>query len=143
MRFYSALAIVLVVLFAHSAFAQRLAISVSVANIRSGPGTKYPILWSGEKNFPIVVLEKKGSWYRFKDFEGDQGWIHSSIVARDQTVITQKNRCIIRKGPGPKFDVLFIVEKGVPFEVIGTKGRWFNVRHADGDTGWIYSTLVW
>ncbi len=143
MKFYSVLTIILLAFFADTVFAQRLAVSVPVANIRSGPGTKYPVLWNSEKYFPIQVLEKKGGWYNFKDFEGDQGWIHNAIVNKEPTIITKKTKCIIRNGPGPKYNILFMVEKGVPFKVIGTKGQWFNVKHADGDTGWIFKSLVW
>jgi SH3-like domain-containing protein len=143
MKFYFALTIILAVFLTDTVFAERLSVSVPVANIRSGPGTQYPVLWNSEKYFPIQVLKKKGEWYNFKDFEGDQGWVHNSIVNELSTVITRKDRCIIRNGPGPTQDILFIAEKGVPFKVIGTKGHWFNVEHADGDTGWIYKSLIW
>jgi SH3-like domain-containing protein len=31
----------------------------------------------------------------------------------------------------------------VPFKVLDRKGEWLHVEHADGDRGWIHSSLVW
>jgi SH3-like domain-containing protein len=60
-----------------------------------------------------------------------------------ETVITRTGLCNIRSGPGTENELVFQAEKGVPFKVIGRKGKWIRVRHADGDTGWIHSKLVW
>jgi len=35
------------------------------------------------------------------------------------------------------------VDSGVPFKVLTRKGNWIQVRHADGDKGWIHKSLVW
>ena len=125
------------------AVAERLTVVVSVANIRSGPGSKHDILWKVEKYYPIEVLKKTGSWYLFKDFEDDKGWIHKSLLGKTSAVITKKDQCNIRSGPGTKNEILFTVEKGIPFKVIKRKGKWLHIEHADGDKGWIYRSLVW
>ena len=128
---------------AGAAMAERLTVVASVANIRSGPGSKYDILWKVEKYYPVDVLKKSGSWYLFKDFEDDQGWIHKSLLGKISAVITKKDKCNIRSGPGTNNEILFTVEKGIPFKVIKRKGKWLHIEHADGDKGWIYNTLVW
>lgn len=127
-------------------YAERLSVSVSVANIRSGPGSsEYEILWKAEKYYPIEVFEKKGSWYHFEDFEGDKGWIHKSLVRDMPSVITKKEKCNVRSGPGtgPRHKILFTLEKGVPFKVLKREGKWIHIQHSDGDKGWIHNTLVW
>jgi SH3-like domain-containing protein len=122
---------------------ERLTVAVPKANIRSGPGTKYEIIWQVYKYYPLRVIKKTGSWYRFLDFEGDKGWIYKSLVRKIPSVITIKEKCNVRSGPGTKYRVLFITEKGVAFKVINRKGSWIHVRHSDGDKGWIYKSLVW
>jgi SH3-like domain-containing protein len=126
-----------------SAAGERLAVSASVANIRSGPGTTHDVLWQVQKYYPIQVLKKLGAWYNFRDFEGDEGWIHESLTNKVPTVITIKDNCNVRSGPGTKHEVLFTVDKGIPFRVIGQEGSWLQIEHADGDRGWIYKSLVW
>ena len=125
------------------AFAQRLAVSAGVANIRSGPGIQHEVMWQVEKYFPLKIIEKRGNWYHFKDFEDDRGWIHRSLVKKIPSVITARPKCNVRSGPGTGNDIVFSVEKGIPFKVLGRKGKWIHVEHADGDRGWIFRTLVW
>ena len=122
---------------------ERLAVSVSTANIRSGPGTNYDIIWKVGKYYPIKVIKEAGSWFRFVDFEGDEGWIKNTLVRKIPAVITIKENVNIRSGPGTKYSVAFQAEKGVAFKIIKKKGNWIHVQHADGDRGWIYKSLVW
>ena len=131
MKHYSILLIVLIAMMAGSAMAERLTIVVPVANIRSGPDSKSDILWKVEKFYPIFVIKKSGSWYQFRDFEEDTGWVHKSLVGKVKAVITKNDLCNIRAKPGTKEKILFTVEKGIPFKVIERKGHWMNVQHVD------------
>ena len=128
---------------APAAMAEYVSVKVPVANIRSGPSEKSDLLWKVEKYHPLFVLEKKGAWYHFRDFEGDEGWIHSSLVDKEQTVITKKEDCNVRSGPGTQFDILFTAEAGIPFRVLKKQGSWLNVLYSDGDRGWLHQSLVW
>jgi SH3-like domain-containing protein len=123
--------------------AERLSVKVSVANIRSGPGTNYDVLWKVEKYHPLKIIKKSGEWYQFSDFEGDKGWIYKTLVSSTPSVIVKKDNCNIRSGPGTNFDIVFRAARGVVFKVLKRKGSWIHIRHADGDEGWIYKTLVW
>ena len=143
MKRYSILLVLIILFTAGAAMAERLAIVASVANIRSGPGSKYDVLWKVEKYYPIFVIEKKESWYQFKDFEDDKGWVHKSLVGKMQSIITKKDLCNIRSGPGTGNKILFTVDKGIPFKVLKRKDRWLHIEHADKDQGWIHDSLVW
>jgi len=144
MRSYAyIIATILVVVCSSNAAAERLTVAVDVANIRSGPGTKFDILWKIGKYHPLNAIEKSGSWHHFRDFEGDEGWIHKSLINKTPAIITIQEKCNIRSGPGTGFKILFAVDKGIPFKVIKRKGNWIHIRHADGDQGWIHKSLVW
>ena len=122
---------------------QRLSVTSGIANMRSGPGTKYDVLWQVEQYHPVEIVEKKGNWYKIKDFENDVAWLHKSLLGKAASVITIKDKCNVRSKPDKTGSLLFTVEKGVPFKVLGKKGNWIKIEHADGDVGWIYKTLVW
>ena len=122
---------------------ERVAVKGAVANIRAKPSTQSDTLWQVEKYHPLLIINKKGAWYRFKDFEGDEGWIHKSLVDKTATVIVRVRRANIRNGPGTKHDLIFDADKGTPFRVLKKEGRWLKIEHADGDVGWIFSSLVW
>lgn len=139
----SILIFLLILGFSATALAERMAVSAPVANIRSGPGKSHNVLWKVEKFFPLLVIDKSGEWYQFKDFEGDRGWVHRSLVDKIPTVITKNDKCNIRSGPGQSHKILFTVENGIPFKVHKRKGSWINIEHSDGDKGWIHKALVW
>ena len=124
--------------------ADRLTVSVNSAIVRTGPGTNYDIAWENlDKNYPLEMVNKKGDWYYIRDYENDVGWIHRSNVATWDSVITKKDNCNVRSGPSTSSSVVFVVNNGVPFKVLKRKGRWIKIQHADGDSGWIYDSLVW
>jgi len=126
-----------------TAGAQRLAVGAAIANVRSGPGTQYDVLWQVEKYYPFEVLKKESKWYFFRDFEGDRGWLHESLVKKIKSVVTTCSTCNVRSGPGTKYAKVFGVERGTPFKVLGKKGNWIQIEHAEGHRGWIYKSLVW
>ncbi len=126
-----------------TALAERLAITGSTANIRSGPGNAHDVIWQVQRYYPFEVIKKEGQWIQFRDFENDVGWVHDTLTGKIQTVITSKPQCNIRQGPGTQYDIVFTVEGGVPFKVLDRNGDWLHIEHADGDRGWIHSSLVW
>jgi SH3-like domain-containing protein len=143
-RFGTFFVLIWFILAAGSAIAgERMAAKSDIANVRSGPGTTHEVLWQIEKYHPVSVVEKRGAWFRFRDFEGDQGWIHASLLDNTRTVIVRVRRCNVRSGPGTDREIAFTVDRGIPFKVLQKKGRWYEVEHADGDRGWIFETLVW
>lgn len=143
MKSYWLVLTAVLILWGSVVMAERLAVAVPQANIRSGPGTTYEIIWNAEKYYPVFVFEKIGPWYHFRDFEGDEGWIHKSIVRKIPSIITAKPKCNVRSGPGTQHEILFSVESGVPFKVIKRQGNWIYVEHRDGDKGWIHNSLIW
>jgi SH3-like domain-containing protein len=143
MRAHKLVLTVLLVFYSSALFAQRLTVTADIANIRSGPGQKYDVLWQVEKYHPISVIDKTGKWFHFRDFESDEGWIHASLVSEIPSVITKSEKCNVRSGPGTDYKILFTVEKGIPFRVLQRKDKWVYVRHADGDKGWIHNSLLW
>lgn len=126
-----------------TAQAERLAITGSIANIRSGPGNTYDVIWQVQQYYPFEVIKKEGSWIQFRDFESDVGWVHDSLTGNTPAVITNKPQCNVRQGPGTQHDIMFSVASGVPFKVLERKDDWLRVEHADGDSGWIHTSLVW
>lgn len=126
------------------AWAERMSVDADKANIRSGPGTdKYDVLWEVERYHPVEVIRRQSDWVFFRDFEGDEGWIHATLLGKDVTVITCTDMVNIRAAPGTQHDVIFRAERGVPFQVLKRQDDWIQIRSADGDEGWIHKKMVW
>lgn len=122
---------------------ERYSVRVPIANIRSGPGTGYSVLWKVEKNHPLNIVQVKGSWCRFIDFEGDKGWIYKSLIDTVPSIIIVKDNCNIRSGAGRDYPVKYTSDRGVPYQVLERKDGWIHIQHADGDKGWIHGDLAW
>jgi SH3-like domain-containing protein len=61
-------------------------ISSHKVNVRAGPGTNFPILWVFKmQGYPIKTTAKYGHWYKIKDAEGEEGWLHQMFVSRQET----------------------------------------------------------
>jgi SH3-like domain-containing protein len=140
---YAVILLITGLIISQPVWAERLSVKSSIANVRSGPGTQNQRLWQVEKHHPFDIIKKKGAWYQFRDFEGDEGWVHNSLLTKTPTVIVVKPKCNVRSGPGTNYELLFTVEKGVPFKVLERKGNWIHVVHADGDKGWMHKSLIW
>ncbi len=140
-----ALGINLIVLFCMTelCLAERLAVSAKKANMRSGPGNQFEVLWEVEQYHPFEVVTKKGEWLRVRDYENDEAWVHQSLLQKIDAVITSKDKCNIRSAPNGNADILFTTEKGIPFKVIARQGQWVQVEHSDGDKGWAHQSLMW
>ncbi|MDY6990486.1 MAG: SH3 domain-containing protein [Thermodesulfobacteriota bacterium] len=132
-----------ILLWTGQASAKRLAVNVGQANVRSGPGTDHDIMWSVGKYYPLDVLKESGSWYKVRDFEDDEGWIHGSLLKKIPALTVKAPLVNVREGPGTTFRVLLQAEKGVSFKRLEKKGGWFKVQHQDGEVGWVHQSLVW
>ncbi|MEA3466783.1 MAG: SH3 domain-containing protein, partial [Thermodesulfobacteriota bacterium] len=113
-------------------------------NVRSGPGTEFPVTMELFKGYPLKVLEKKGDWLKIKDFENDSGWIYSSLVNPGSTVIVNGKKSInMRAQPNTTASIVAVVDRGVVLTKLSTQEKWVKVKHSQGITGWIYGPLLW
>lgn len=49
----------------------------------------------------------------------------------------------VRRGPGPDNQISWVFKrKGLPVEVIVESGRWRKIRDHDGDTGWVWHSML-
>jgi SH3-like domain-containing protein len=71
-------------------------IGKSEANVRSGPGTQYPILWIYKKfGYPVEILRKYQSWYQIKDIEGETGWVFKSLISKRRTSLVSEGKALV------------------------------------------------
>jgi SH3-like domain-containing protein len=49
-------------------------------NVRSGPGTEHAVVFTAEQGVCFRVLDEAGDWLAVQHEDGDQGWLHESLV---------------------------------------------------------------
>jgi SH3-like domain-containing protein len=119
-----------------------ITVDIDQLNVRTGPGTDHPIKMKVGRNYPLYVINESEGWLHVMDYDGDRGWISSNLATFDNFVITQLPKSNIRKDHGTDSTVAFTAERGVVLRVLKEERGWLNVRHADGDEGWISAKIV-
>lgn len=117
-------------------------------NMRSGPGTRYKILWKLGSGFPLKVLKRKKNWIRIRDFEGTIGWVNKNMVSSVPHMIVKvhrksRKRINVRSGPGTRSRIVAKAHYGVVFKTLQKKNGWVKVHHQKGVTGWVKRSLLW
>jgi len=144
--FFIASAILLI--FYSSSWAEMKSTNSENVALHSGPNEKESVKWEYGNGFPVKVVAKQGKWTKVQDFENDGGWIQSSALNNEPSVIVKvnkgKNKKInIRSGPGPKYAVVGQAYYGVVFAKKGKNKAWIKVKHESGLEGWIEESLTW
>jgi SH3-like domain-containing protein len=139
--------IVLIVLFIIPAIAfaeQIVSVKKDNVNVRTGPGTNFPVYMELFKGYPLKVLQTKGDWLQISDFENDKGWIYNNLVTPGSTVIANGTETInMRTKASTDAAIVATVDRGVVLTKLSTQGKWTKVKHSQGTIGWIYSSLLW
>lgn len=134
-------------------------VTVNVLNVRSGPGTNYPILTKIGLHEKHAVLAQQDGWFKIK--VGDlQGWVSGDHVqpadpppqsgspapaqppAASEVVAVTGSVVNIRHQPVDNAPVIAKVYSGDRLAVIGRQGDWLQIRLSDGKTGWIAAWLT-
>ncbi len=123
---------------------QVLDITGSVVNLRSGPGTGYPVVGLVRKGETYPYIETLDGWYAIQyrdrvvyvaDFLGEVKEKQESSI----TIIANNVR--VRSGPGTQFGVLGHVNDGDKLSVITRIDGWYQVVYGDG-VGYVASWLA-
>lgn len=128
--------------------AHAVCVSVSKANVRTGPGTWYQKLWDVYKYTPLqkVGVSLSGGWYAVRDVDGDIVWIDKKLVTdKYRCAVVKKDTVNVRTGPGTS-NAQTSSSPAVhydSFKVLQKKGEWVKVANERGDKGWIDKSYLW
>lgn len=126
-----------------AAAAEIMSIATEKANVREGPGIENPVRWQAWRFTPFEVQERSGEWVHVKDFAGDTGWLHKSVLSETPAVIVVGKYANIRTGPGLGYEAVVTVEREYPLKLLERNGDWLKVSDDEEIEGWIFVKLVW
>lgn len=147
----STLILISLILLSSTAFANKAepdpyyaAIRADEANVRTGPSVRYPIKWTYQRQgWPVEILASFEQWHKVKDIDGDQGWVHESLITKNRRVIVQGEGIVkIHRLPIANSAPIMLAEKGVIAPLLSCKNHWCKVKLA-GDKGWIQRKHLW
>jgi uncharacterized protein YgiM (DUF1202 family) len=128
-----------------SAFSDVVTVTASGLNIRTGPGTGYPVIGSLGYGQTVSVNDASGGWYRLSS----GGWIASNYTsspgtggggAPDNRRVTITGSVVnVRNGPGTNYGLngrpLYY---GETVRVVRSSGGWYQL----SDGGWFSSSYA-
>jgi N-acetylmuramoyl-L-alanine amidase len=144
-------------------------ITVSVLNVRSGPGTSYSRLTTITAGTVVPVIKQQGNWLQVRLASGQTGWITGQYTqvtqvassggqapvsntpaapapVKPETVAkVNVSALIVRSGPGTTYERIAIVSENTIMNILKEQGDWLQVRLQTGETGWVfkeYTTLT-
>ena len=74
--------------YAGEIFPRNASLKRGEVNVRSGPGTQYPILWVYWRvGYPVALLARFDNYLKIRDLEGEEGWVHQAMVGKRETAL--------------------------------------------------------
>ncbi|MGD9637471.1 MAG: SH3 domain-containing protein [Alphaproteobacteria bacterium] len=83
-------------------------------NLRSGPGTRYPVKWVYLKiGLPVEVITEFDNWRLVRDWEGTEGWMHQSTLSGRRMIRITGVERNLRNSPAEDSPLVAKLEAGV------------------------------
>jgi SH3-like domain-containing protein len=114
-----------------------------LVNLRFGPGRQYPIQWIlAREGLPVEIIEEFDTWRKVRLHDGDQGWIHGSLLSSRRTIVVAGQIRELRRAPDASARILLRAEPGVIGELVDCDGDWCEIE-IDGRRGWLQRDAFW
>lgn len=113
-------------------------------NLRTGPGTRYPIQWVFRREgMPVEVVEEFDLWRKVRDADGTAGWVHKTMITGKRNVIIKSKQAqIVRIDADAKSKPLLKVEPMVVMRLVECTSEWCRIQ-VSGRKGWIEKRYLW
>lgn len=111
---------------------------------RTGPGKQYPIRYSYKRrHLPVEITLEYESWRKIRDFDGDEGWVHTSLISGNRTALIKgtENLALYRSPRNDARKSAYVEPKTI-VAISKCNGQWCEV-NAAGYQGWIEQKYLW
>ncbi|MCR9256630.1 MAG: SH3 domain-containing protein [Alphaproteobacteria bacterium] len=120
-----------------------VSVRAAEANLRTGPGVRYPIAWVYlKRGLPMEIIAEFDTWRMVRDHEGEEGWLHQSLLSGKRTVLITAEIASLRRRPDETAPVVARAQEGVIADIDGCQGAWCEIE-AGGFTGWVPRRTLW
>jgi SH3-like domain-containing protein len=112
-------------------------------NVRFGPGKQYPVNWVfARRGLPVEITAEFDTWRKIRDFDGEEGWIHSSLLSSRRTIMVLGEARSLRRTPSTDARVVLRAEPGVIGTLFDCEDTWCRVE-IEGRRGWLQRSEFW
>lgn len=112
-------------------------------NLRTGPGTNYPIEWVYvRRDFPVEVVAEFDIWRKIRDWQGTVGWVHQSMLDGRRTALVVGEDRLLRSDSSRDAAPVARLAPGVIGKLLECAGDWCQI-DAGGYRGWLPRDEFW
>ena len=112
-------------------------------NMRTGPGLQYPITWVLQREgLPVEITREFDVWREIKTIDGDEGWVHQSLLSGRRTAVIAPNLKRVYRKPDATSRPLAEIEPGVIVEMVECIRQWCYIDVLNYD-GWMEKSAMW
>lgn len=129
----------------HRSLPRFAAIRAPVANLRRGPGLRYPIKWVYRRyHLPVLILRQFGNWCLLQFSNGTRGWMDRLLLTSHRSFVVTVRVAILRRAPRPTAAVMARLRRGVvgAFHRCEHRRPWCQVS-THGYSGFIRRNQIW
>lgn len=116
-----------------------------VSNMRTGPGSRYPIDWIYKRSsLPVKIVREFSNYYLVVDPYGTQGWMNQAVISSRRTFIIIGRRTFLRDIASHSGNQIADLRKGAIGNIIDCdrNSSWCNVR-INSYSGWVQKIMMW
>jgi SH3-like domain-containing protein len=116
----------------------------SGAVLYDGPSANAEKIFVAPPGMPVELLSLIDRWVKVRDQTGQSFWIERGDLSPKRMVVTTRVASV-RGAPRDDARLTFRVREGVLLELTGGApgSGWAQVRHADGDSGFVRADEIW
>ena len=114
-------------------------------NLRTGPGTRYPIDWVYKRrDLPVLIEREFDAWRLVRDPDGVKGWVHQATLAPRRSAVVTGGEQVLRSDPRGDGAAVARLKAGVILRLRSCEATsdWCQATVADY-RGWIRRTEIW
>ncbi len=101
-------------------------------------------LFVASRFYPVEVIVSLEAWIKVRDHTGALSWVEKKALSDRRMVIVTAPQALVLARAEEGASTAFTATQSVALELLEiVPGGWTRVRHADGATGFVKSTLLW
>lgn len=128
--------------FAHAA--EFRTVNDSAAVMYDAPSRASTPVFVASRLYPLEVIVNLDAWVKVRDHTGTFSWIEKRSLSDRRMVLVTAPNVEVRSRPEDSAPPVFQATQNVALELVEiAPGGWVRVRHADGSSGYVKSSLVW
>ena len=114
-------------------------------NMRSGPGTRYPVEWVyRRRDLPVEIEREFEVWRLIKDQDGVVGWVHQATLVDRRSFVVIGKQAVLRSSAADDASAVASLQPGVVGRIRScAAGQDWCQMQVGNYRGWLRRTEVW